>query len=257
VKINLRTLAFCSVLLLSSSLASIAQKNKANTSKIKPITSHVLAIPEPSDVAVSFDGQSLFIVSDNGMLFQTDLQGNILKEATHKAFDLEAVFATENFVYAVDERTRLIHEYTLPNLIHVRELEVPYFGGRNKGYEGMTYNPVTKRFLLAVEKDPTMIFELDQDFKIINRIDFKGVSDISSITYYNGSLYVLSDENHCVLKVNPSTYSIEYKWKTNLLNPEGIAFLPNGELLLVSDDMGILYKYSALTQDNSTTPQSK
>jgi uncharacterized protein YjiK len=77
---------------------------------------------------------------------------------------------------------------------------------------------------------------------------FKGVSDISSITWHNGALYVLSDEEHCVLKVNADTYEIESRWPTGLLNPEGITFLLNEELVLVSDDMGMLYKYIILEQ---------
>jgi uncharacterized protein YjiK len=252
VKIYLQTIllgvlcsfAYCNIALAQNNISKKEIKIQKKGHKLKAYAKTILSIPEPSDIALSANGKSFFVVSDNGFLFETDLKGTVIRQASHNAFDLEAVYADENFVYAVDERTRIIHFYSLPDLKHVREVEVSYLGGRNKGFEGLTYNPTTKRYILAIEKDPTMFFELDQDFKVVNRIDFKGPSDVSSITWHNGAYYVMSDEEHCMLKVNVDTYAIEKRYRLDILNPEGLAFMANNELVVVSDDMQTMYNYS-------------
>jgi len=261
-KIYLQTILLGVLCSLACNNIALAQDNLSKKEiklqkkgfKLKAYAKTVLSIPEPSDIALSANGKSFFIVSDNGLLFETDLKGTVIRQASHTAFDLEAVYADENYVYAVDERTRTVHFYSLPDLKHVREIEVPYLGGRNKGFEGITYNPTTKRFILAIEKDPTMFYELDQDFKVLNRIDFKGPSDVSSITWHNGAYYVLSDEEHCILKVNPDTYTIEKRYRLDILNPEGLAFMANNELVVASDDMQTLYHFTDIdiTLSNST-----
>jgi uncharacterized protein YjiK len=214
--------------------------------KIKPDFHIKLQIAEPSDIALSADGKSFYIVSDNGQLFQTDLNGTVIAQAEVTAYDLEAVYANANYVIAVDERTRMLHFYTVDGLKHERQIEVSYPGGRNKGFESLTYNTAKNCFCLITEKDPKIVFELDpQTFAVRNQVEFKGTSDLSSATMHNGKLYFLSDEEHCVLQVDPTTYKIIARYETDIINPEGIAFLPDGRLVIVSDDMGTLYNYFA------------
>jgi hypothetical protein len=37
--------------------------------------------------------------------------------------------------------------------------------------------------------------------------------------------------------LNPITYQVEITWKIPVLNAEGICFSPNGDLIIMSDDM--------------------
>ena len=59
--------------------------------KIKYSKSFTTAVPEPSDACLSANEQSLFMVSDDGFLFETDLEGKILRKSNLKGIDFEAI----------------------------------------------------------------------------------------------------------------------------------------------------------------------
>lgn len=208
-----------------------------------------LNIKEPSDVCLGPDGACLFIVSDNGQIYKTDLNGTVLLKSPFEAYDLEAVYynAEAQQVMAVDERTRMVHILDAATLAHIRSVEVSYPGGRNKGFESLTFHAKKGKYLLITEKEPKIIFELAADFSsVYNRTTLKGYpSDISSATYYDGMLYILSDEEHCILKVNPDDYQILDRWEIPVLNPEGISFTKEGQLIVVSDDLAEMYIWPA------------
>jgi uncharacterized protein YjiK len=123
-----------------------------------------------------------------------------------------------------------------------KTIQIPYAGGRNKAYEGITYMPSLKKFILVLEK-PAVIVELNEQLQVINEMRPKGVFELSSVTYHDNFLWLLSDEGHKVVKVNPESYDIVDQWTIPIVNPEGISFDANGNLLIVSDDMGMLYKF--------------
>lgn len=215
------------------------------TLKLKPTEKITIKVPEPSDIAYSADRKSLFIVSDNGLLFETDLKGNILRKANYKGLDDEGVYVNESHVYVVEEFTRKIKMFSLPDLILERTVKIPYFGGRNKGYEGLTYNKAKGVFSLFVEKDPLFVFELNEKLEKVNEINLGNLArDISAATFYNNHLWVLSDEDRTIFKLNPNDYSILAKWEIPVLNAEGIAFLPNGNIIVASDALERLYYFN-------------
>lgn len=218
----------------------------AQAVKLKPVSKTHLRIPEPSDVCLAPDGQHLYIVSDNGLLFKTDLNGTVVMESPLRAYDLEGVYADEQWVYAVDERTRKIHLLEHKDLKQRFVYEVPYMASRNKGYESITYNPVRKALILISEKDPTTIFELDGNYRVNNEVEFNGLSDISAATFYNGKIYILSDEAHQLWECDADSYAPLRKFKLPVINPEGVCFDKAGNLLIVSDDRGILYNFGPL-----------
>lgn len=214
--------------------------------KLKPLNQYHLSIPEPSDVCLSADGKSLWIVSDNGLVFKTDLKGQVVSKLPFTAFDLEAVYADGAYVYAVDERTRKVHKLSPLTGNQIRMAEVPYMASRNKGFESLTYNQTKRCFVLITEKDPTLIMEADTSFRVFNEVDYKGPSDISSCCWHNGKFYILSDEAHQIWECDPVNYQPERKWDIPVINPEGLAFDQDGNLLIVSDDRGILYNFGPL-----------
>ena len=210
--------------------------------KLKPERFVTLAIPEPSDLCFSFDKKSIFIVSDEGFLFETDKNGTIIRKANFEGVDCEAVFADEKFVYVVEETTREIKVFDLKDLTLEKTISLPYSGGRNKGYEAFTFNKSKNKYIVLTEKDPVYLFELDLEFKVINKIKLEKIArDISAATYHNNFLWLLSDEDNTVFKLNPNNYEVLKKWKIKVLNPEGISFDENGNMLILSDDLKRLY----------------
>ena len=73
-------------------------------------------------------------------------------------------------------------------------------------------------------------------FKEIKQYPYSFSSDVSSITFHKGYLYVLSDEERKILVLNPNDYSIESEIKLSDINPEGIAITEDERILIVSDD---------------------
>ena len=217
----------------------------ADAQKLKHYWKQKLRISEPSDICLNQTKDGFYIVSDDGLLFETDLEGKVKRKAVFHGFDFEGVFADQNGVYVMDERTRIVHTFSLSDLALKRSVEIPYIGGRNKGFESLTWNASKNQFLAFTEKDPTWIFELDQNFSVLNKQKLKGPSDISAAAFSKGKLFILSDEDHAIFRYNPETMEKEKKFKLDIINPEGLTFGPDGSLYVVSDDLGMLYRFES------------
>lgn len=236
---NIRT--FFTILLL---LVVVTPISAQKITKIKPFKKIYLSVPEPSDICLHPNGKTLFIVSDNGYLFETDLEGNVLRKADYKGLDCEGVHADEKFVYVVEEFSRKIRVFDIGTLQLQRTVYLEYNGGRNSAYEAITFNVAKNVFVLFTEKNPIYLFELNQDLQIINEYDLSKISrDISAATYYQDHLWLLGDEEMTVYKLNPKTYQVLDSWKLPVVNPEGLTFDANGNLLILSDDMQMLYYF--------------
>ncbi len=219
----------------------LAQK----TFKLKPTKWISTKVPEPSDIFYNSKSDSFYIASDDGYLFETNAAGDILHKITVKSSDYEAVYTDDNFVYAIDETHRAIHFYDPKTLICSRIVTVNYQGGRNSGYEAFSFNKSKNSFILITEKNPITLFELDIDFNVKNQFDLSKIArDISSATFHNDFLYLLSDEDRSVLKLNPTTYEVIEKWVLPVINPEGLTFDKDGNLVVSCDDLQRIYYFN-------------
>ena len=222
----------------------------ADPQNLKHTWSKKLSIKEPSDICLNKTKDGFFFVSDDGILVETNLEGIVERKSPFQGFDFEGVFADANGIYVMDERTRNVHSFNPADLSLKQSVEVNYNGGRNKGFESLTWNESKKCFIAFTEKEPTWVFELDQNFAVLNKQKVKGMSDISAAAFLNGKLFLLSDEDHAIFRYNPETYDLEKKFKLKIINPEGLCFGPDGSLYVVSDDMGILYRFDSSTLFN-------
>lgn len=204
----------------------------------------VIKVPEPSDICLSPDKNTMFIVSDKGMVFQTDLKGKVIKASSVLGTDFEGVYADSAFVYVADETARLVYKLDQQTLEKVGVYEVPYSGARNSGVESLTYNEARKRFVMITEKNPILIFELDGDFKKVNREKFTASRDISAATYHDGFLWLLGDEDRTVFKLDANNYQVLESILINVPNPEGIAFDKEGKMIICGDDTTTLYYFN-------------
>lgn len=238
-----RTALLCLALALCACQSS-AQPVPSGGS-LQPLSKKKLTIAEPSDVAVAEDGKSLYIVSDNGYLCQTDLEGNVLRTAPVTGYDFEGCFQKGNYIYVSEERTRHFLKLNISDLRQTATFTVQQFGGRNKGFESLTYNPVREVMVTILERDPVELYELDPGtFAMKNQVPLTGYKDVSAATFFKGKLWILSDEGMSLTRVNPATYEAEKTWTFPIINPEGVAFLNESTLLIVSDDMQTLFTFS-------------
>lgn len=202
-------------------------------------------IVEPSDICLHPDGVSLLIVSDKGTLFQTDENGTVLRRAPFQGGDFEGVYGHAGKIYAADESNRLVHRFDPDGLGLEQTFSVPYGGKRNSGYESIVYNPARGVFLLIIEKDPVVILELDDAFRVKAAIPLDVASDISAATWHDGALWLVSDEERAVLKLAPDRYEVLGRWSIEAVKkPEGIVFA-GGSMLVVCDTEHLLYYFAA------------
>ena len=214
--------------------------------KVKPLRSFYTEVKEPSDIAFYAPTHTYFVVSDNGFLHEVDSLGKILRTADFEGYDTEGVWVKDDFIYVVEEMVRKIRVFNRSDLKLVRTVNVPYQGGRNKAYEAITYNPVRNSFIIITEKDPIYLFELDDDLNVKNEIELKKYArDISAATFYADFLWLLSDEDRQIIKINPSSYEVIERWVIPVINPEGFAFNNKSELIVVSDDREKFYVFDA------------
>lgn len=207
----------------------------AKTENVKTGPGSNLHIPEPSDICTASDG-GYFVVSDNGILFKLNQKFEIEKKAKVTGFDFEGVYANDTSVFVSDESLRQIYVYNSSNLELQKIIPFMYNGGRNLGMESITYDPSNGNFVGFSEKEPCLLMQFNKAFQLIDQHHIEGLREVSSVTYYQNALWVLSDEERTIYKVDPTTFSIENKWVIPILNPEGICFTKEGNLKIVSDD---------------------
>ena len=213
----------------------------------KPSRSLSIAIPEPSDICLNGQSNGYYVVADDGFLFETDTLGQILRKSPFRGFDFESVYMDSSGLYVLDERTRYLYQIDPKTLRPIRTKELTYAGGRNKGFEALCRNPKNGRLIAITEKEPSWIFELNAGLEVVNRIRFSGLSDVSAATVWKGQLLFLSDEDHCIARISPQDYTIEKRISIPVINPEGLAPTPSGQLVVSSDDQGRLYFFSDLS----------
>jgi uncharacterized protein YjiK len=210
---------------------------------LKPYEHHSLNISEPSDICLTSDNPShYYIVSNRGSIAETDSNGKVLRKSKRDGSDYEAVCVKDHMIYAIDESLRRVDVINESDFKVRKSMVLHFAGGRNKAFEGLTYIPSQKKFITATET-PVIVFELNEQLQVINQIQLKQFRELSALTYHDNYLWFLSDEDHEVMKVDPADYSIVKRWSIPVINPEGICFDEQGNLLIVSDDMEELFKF--------------
>ena len=210
---------------------------------LKPYFRHEVNIDEPSDICLATaDPSHYYIVSNRGSIAETDSNGKVVRHTKWDGSDYEAICTKDNMIYAVDESMRRIDVINESDFKLKKSVYLNYGGARNKGIEGLIYLPDQKKFIAVIEK-PAMIIEMNEQLQVTSQMLMKQFFELSSITYHDHFLWLLGDENHEVMKVNPDDYSIVQRWNLPIVNPEGICFDTNGNLLIVSDDMATLFKF--------------
>lgn len=214
-------------------------------SQAKHVSAYTLKISEPSDICYDAESKSFYMVSDNGYLYETTLEGKIVRKAPGRGLDYEAVCIQDSMLIVVEEMSRKLIFYAKSDLHIIKSVRIPYSGARNKGFEAIVYVPSTKQIILGCEKDQAQLVFLNATtLQVENEIEIKKISDISAITYYNNNLYVLSDEDREVRIFDVQTMQVKSRYKVNVLNPEGICFADDKSFIL-SDDLQKMFVYEA------------
>lgn len=217
---------------------------------LRLIGQYPVAIKEPSGLALSADGKSLWVVSDsNGRVYQTDLKGKVLTSFRTGLRDLEGITAIDATTLAVlAERDREIAVFTTRgSLLRRGKINIP--GHDNKGPEGLAYDKESGDFLIVTEL-PGILIRLNPSFKETFRRPLEFAIDYSSLSYEPATkrLWVLSDQSRSISVLNKNL-KIENQFTTNIRQLEGVAIdKSNRRLFVISDPLATLFVFEFSTE---------
>jgi len=236
------------------------------------------AIEEPSGIAWHPARKTLFVVSDDGDIYEIDADGKILnqKRLPHgKRDDIDPEGVTVNTrtgnlyvaseegddILEVDPRTfEILGYYDI-----VSKKELLRHGGN--GIEGIAYVPGKKaeddRVYVVNQDDPPIVMKValprkpkgnavqKEPVPVIGYFKMP-VSDLSGITYYSSrkTLFILSDTNNALFEVTTAG-KIVNQWAIPGKDQEGIAF--DKTFMYITQDSGKILKIS---YDKSFEPKS-
>lgn len=204
-----------------------------------------LQIPEPSDICLNHTQDGFYIVSDNGYLYATNLEGNVLKKANYRGADFEAVWINynNNEIIVSDESLRRFEIFDV-QFNHLRTQTISIAAGRNQGIEAGTFHSPSNYHLTFTEKNPATLIQLDKDLDTGTKqlAKIKGITEVAACSWYKGYLWILSDENRIIYQTNynsqcPEKTTIVNRYRIPVLNPEGLCFLTDNTLVVASDDL--------------------
>ncbi len=205
-------------------------------------------------------GTLFTVTGQNPQLVEFSPGGVVLRRITLTGFsDPEAVEALDDGRLAiVDERRRLVAVFRLAPGVESLDLDdlatydLGFDGAGNKGFEGLAWNPRTKRMLLAKERDPQGLFELpfpgeDGAAGILEAWPEQPllVRDISSVTIdpRTGHTLMLSDESRLLVELDQRGRPLSFIKLLGGLNglvegidqAEGVAMDGQGNIYVVAE----------------------
>ena len=176
------------------------------TGQLEKLNEFDLDITEPSGLSFGADGTSLLIVSDNtNKVYETDLEGNLIRELHYEGMDLEGVtFNTdEQIIAVVEERKRQLVLLDYPEGNELERFDIITGGtSDNKGLEGISYSKNNSAYYIVNEDAPGELIIWNKAFGNISTTELHFASDYSAIFVdtKNGLLWIVSDESQALYK---------------------------------------------------------
>ncbi len=218
-------------------------------------------IEEPSGIVYHPERNSLFVVDDDGILFELTTEGLILRSANLGDYDLEGVTLGDSpdHLFLAAEGIEYVLEVSIHSLNVVREIpvnriwegQIILYPDDEYGIEGIL-NLRGKILLLNQSfnidpnmppfADPSMLFEVSEgqgEYQISN-ITYFPFPDLSGIAEKGGLFYIVSGDEDLLLIYDPNTNEvIDQRWLPVGGDQEGIAFDNTGFVYIAVDGRGV------------------
>ena len=211
-----------------------------------------LNITEPSGLSFGSTKSTLLIVSDNtNMVYETDLQGTIIRELPFVGNDLEGVTYNpdEDLIAVTEERRRevVFLDYETGNEQARYHIDVEV-GSENSGLEGISYSKNNKAYYLVNESLPGEQIIWNPQFNIINSIALNFADDYSAIFVdtKNALLWIVSDQSQALYKTDYNANVLK-EYPLERTKFEGITIdVDNNLIYLVNDATFELHIYKII-----------
>ncbi|MFQ5862032.1 MAG: SdiA-regulated domain-containing protein [Candidatus Brocadiales bacterium] len=214
------------------------------------IETYTVGAREPSGLAYDPSDDTLWVVEDRGGgIYQIQKHGeDILGAVIFTSEDLEGIaynpasktfFLAEErkrFILEIDKKGKLLKTIDIP--IEYDETDV------NHGFEGVTFDPVSRHLFVVNEKNPVAVLEVTYDAKIVNSFEVDA-EDLSGICLDSrtGNLLVASHESQMVMEFTRDGKLVS-SFMLDVSKPEGIAIDRDGLLYIVCEETQHLYVYT-------------
>lgn len=224
-------------------------------------TKLIAKIPEASGIVYSHKSDTLFVVNDEGKIYELTTKGKILKKSNLGKYDFEGITIDEKnslLILAIEGEEKILvisqNDFKIKHKIKIKrkfnKINVLKKDSKN-GIEGIVLikdklyisNQSKNRYPKA---DSSVIVILDYNLskkklKIKDILDHKQ-SDISGLTFYKNRLFMISDSNNLVIFYDIKKDKIIKKYKLNKkYSQEGLTFDNKGNLY-IADDKGRVLK---------------
>lgn len=203
-------------------------------------------VPEPSGLAISYDGNFFWCVSDSDRkVYKLDKDGNIIKSFVIIGEDIEGVTVIDSLRIAlVIERTReVVVTDTSGNELIRKKFNLN--GRLNEGLEGICFDVYSNNFYLVNEKNPGLLIKTDSSFTEVYRKEIMIAKDYSDIFFAaeDTTLWILSDESKKIIHADLNGIMIN-QYSIDVQQPEGLVVdYTTKKVYVVSDKKEELYEF--------------
>lgn len=216
------------------------------------------AIPEISKnlsgLTLNPETGTLFAVTNRPeRIYELSLNGKVLRSVNLRGFkDTEGISHIAGTLFAlVEERKSVLCIFDIPGDATAIEhenalrLNLGKKGVKNKGFEGVSYDPVTRTLYTMREGKPfvRLAIPLDEHFRpgsvLSKPLPELCVKDVASLVHDpDGSLWVLSEASAQVVQLDQEgselrRFDLPIDKKT--FRPEGITRTPDGQMIVVGE----------------------
>ena len=219
-------------------------------------------IPEASGITYVKKTNTLFVVNDEGSLYELSLKGKIIRKKKLASYDLEGIsydFKNDLLILAIEGRDNILlvhrNNFKIKKEISIKrkyKKKLLLKKDKKRGLEGIVLINsqlyVSNQSKLTYPKEDASVIVIlpytikKKKLKIIDILNH-GLKDISGLTYYKGHLYMISDTTSTIYLYSfKEKRIIKEKKLTHAHAQEGITFDKKGNLY-IADDKGKILVY--------------
>ncbi len=214
----------------------------------------LFSLAEPSGITWNPLTGSFYVVGDEGIIYEVDHDGKEIRSAYIGPYDLEAVTynSDRNSIFCLDEERISLLELELEDFTPVNIFQIKFKRKKLDKYtqfESLTYVPSSDSyngffyFACSVEgkkNESGLLFSISlEDLKPVKVKEIL-LWDISGLSYFNNSIYMVSDDEDLIANYSFSTERLIVRDLPGE-HQEGVVYTSEGDLFFL-DETGSLEK---------------